>query len=399
MSTFAETEHAWLARSAAMGAVLLAAAVSPAIAASEERVCGSGEAPIGGNCRPVAEIADEVRAVVEEGVADLALSAALIEVRIGDVEVISEAFGTSMTGIPATTDMHFRNGAVAIAYLSTVLLRMQEDGLLTLEDRLSKWFPDYPKADEITLEMLISSTSGYADYVNLDYLPLNEDPFRQFGPDDLIAIAFGRDMACDPGRCFNYAHTNFVILGEVLSQVAGKPLEALISDYVLEPLGLENTRSEHTAVIQKPVLHAFTTERGVFEDSTYWNPSWTLARGAVMTTDLADLMASAIAIGTGSLLSDQSFAAQIAAGKDDIRQLADGVHYGMGVVVAHRWILQTPSFAGYAATMAYHPDSNVALGLVTTDGAGTPEAPRPTDAIFAQLSAYLVPGKETGLRP
>jgi len=380
-----------LLRTGALAAALLVAPAASAPAAEGSAACKAGEAPVAGACRPVGEIAARIRAIVETGRESFDLSAALVRVRIGDVGILSEAYGTTMTGVPATTAMHFRNGAVAIAYLSTVLLRMQEDGLLGVDDRLSTWFPDYPKADEITLRMLITSTSGYADYVNLDYLPLYEDPFRQFTPDELIDISFRQNMVCDPGSCFAYAHTNFVILGEVLSRVAGKPLEDLIAAYVLEPLDLRNTRSAHTAVIQEPVLHAYTGERGVFEDSTYWNPSWTLARGAVMTTDIGDLLTSAIAVGSGSLLSAASHAAQLAEGADGVGRFADGVYYAMGVFMTNGWAAQTPSFAGYAAAMAYLPDRQIAVALASTNGAGTPDKPRPTDALLAEIGAYLVP--------
>jgi RepB plasmid partitioning protein/Beta-lactamase len=132
-----------------------------------------------------------------------------------------------MTGVPATPDMHFHNGNVAVAYLATVLLQLQDRGVISLDDRLSKWFPDYPKSDQVTLRMLINCTSGYADYVSLETLPLYEDVLRQWTPDELIAIALGQPMACDPGTCFNYAHTNFVILGEVLRKASGKPVEKM----------------------------------------------------------------------------------------------------------------------------------------------------------------------------
>jgi hypothetical protein len=79
-------------------------------------------------------------------------------------------------------------------------------------------------------------------------------------------------------------------------------MEELLRDGILAPLALDDTRSESTAMVQEPVLHAFTAERGVYEDSTYWNPSWTLARGAIMTTNIHDLLTSAIAIGSGSLV-------------------------------------------------------------------------------------------------
>ena len=370
----------------------IAAAITPACAQdADKHACADGAVPVGGDCVQPSELAGKIRSTIADFMKEDDLTAVIVNVRVGDTKIIREAFGISMTGVPATPEMHFRNGAVAIAYLSTVLLRLQEEGLLSLDDKLSKWFPDYPKADKVTLHMLMNSTSGYADYVNLDILPLYKDPFRSYTPDELIEMGLSQPMVCEPGTCFAYAHTNFVILGEVLSKVAGKPVEELIRDFVLTPLGLDNTQSEQTAVIQAPVLHAFTAERGIFEDSTYWDPSWTLARGAVMTTDIDDLVTSAIAIGDGTLLSPESHQLQLAPSTAGMPPFNDTVYYAMGVLVTNGWVIQTPSFAGYAAAMADLPSRKIAIGVAATNGRETPDSPRPTDVLFLQIGEMLAP--------
>ena len=89
----------------------------------------------------------------------------------------------------------------------------------------------------------------------------------------------------------------------MLEKATGRPLEDLIREGILAPLSLEDTRSEATAIIQEPVLHAFDAERGKYEESTYWDPSWTLAKGAIMTSNIGDVLKSAAAIGTGRFLS------------------------------------------------------------------------------------------------
>jgi D-alanyl-D-alanine carboxypeptidase len=75
--------------------------------------------------------------------------------------------------------MYFRNGNVAIAYLTTILLRLQDRGRLSADDKLSNWFPGLPEANRITLRMLANSTSGYSDYVRSDAFStaLDADPF------------------------------------------------------------------------------------------------------------------------------------------------------------------------------------------------------------------------------
>ena len=184
------------------------------------------------------------------------------------------ARGESMTGVPATPDMHFRNGSVAIAYLGTLLLQLAEQGTVALDDPLSKWFPEHPKADAVTLDMLIHGTSGYGDHVTDDgFLQAYYDnPFRHWEPEELIAIGLGRPMVCDPETCWSYSHTNFVILGEVLAKASGKTVEVLMRENILGPLGLEGTRSDQTAVIPEPVLHAFDSERGRYEEFDLLGP-------------------------------------------------------------------------------------------------------------------------------
>jgi D-alanyl-D-alanine carboxypeptidase len=278
-------------------------------------------------------VASRIDEIVRKIIAEKDLKAVIAGVAVSGEPVLTKAWGESMTGVPATQDMHFRNGSVAIAYLGVLALQLQEKGMLSLDDKPSKWFTDYPKADRITLAMLLNATSGYADYVNMKVLPLYKDPFRSWQPDELIALALKQPMVCEPGTCFAYAHTNFVILGNVLEKATGRGVAELIRDGILVPLGLNDTRSEQTAVIQEPVLHGFDDERGIYEDSTYWDPSWTLARGAVMTSNVADILKSAEAIGTGALISPDSFKLQLAPTTAKLKPWSETRFYGLGTFV------------------------------------------------------------------
>jgi D-alanyl-D-alanine carboxypeptidase len=362
-------------------------------AGEPSQVCPNGEVAAAGTCVSIEEAKAKIDAIVREAMAKRDLKAVLAGVAFGDKPLLIDAWGESMTGVPATPDMHFRNGSVAIAYIGTVLLQLHDKGVLSLKDKLSQWFPDYPKADQITLKMLINGTSGYADYVAEDAIVplLYADPFRAWQPDELIALALRKPMPCDPGACWSYAHTNFVILGKVLGRASGRPLQDLIREGILEPLSLNGTRSEMTAIIQEPVLHAFDGERGRYEDSTYWDPSWTLAAGAIMTSNIADILKSAAAIGEGTLVSPQSHAAQIAPETAKFKPWSATAYYGLGVFVADGWIIQNPSFAGYAATMVYLPAKKLAIAVsVTLKEKASMSGNLSTDLV-KEIAAYLAP--------
>ena len=245
--------------------------------------------------------------IVRDTMAEAHLKAVIVRATVDGKEVVTQAVGDSMTGVPATTNMHFRNGAVAISYVSTLLLILVDEKKVSLDDKLSKWLPDVPHADRVTLGQLAQMTSGYVDYVigNTEFnKALYEDPFRQWEPDQLLGFATSRPLLYEPGTNWNYAHTNYVLLGKALEKATGQDMPKLLEDKVLRPLGLTNTANSFTPEIPTPVLHAFTSERRAalkipsgtpfYEESTYWNPSWTITHGAIQTTNIYDMEASAV---------------------------------------------------------------------------------------------------------
>jgi CubicO group peptidase (beta-lactamase class C family) len=313
--------------------------------------------------------------------------------------------------------MHFRNGAMAFTYISTMLLEFVDQKRVVLDDKLSKFLPDLPYADRISLKNLANMTSGYADYV---YQPevlqgTSLDPFRQWTSEELIQTGVSKPMMFEPGTNWGYSHTNYVILGRVLEMIAQTTLAQAMREYIFDPMQLKQTRSFDTPQIPEPVLHTFSSERRAdlqiplslpfYEESTFWNPSWTTVEGAVQITNIEDFTNSIQAVGAGKLLSRSSWSAQVAPnlvgfGHSDpncpvCRQNTATLNYGLGVVNLGPWITQNKNFAGCGATVGYLPSMNVTVAVVTTylptafDSQGNyKDASQP---IFAQLGNYLAP--------
>ncbi|MFG2296969.1 serine hydrolase domain-containing protein [Streptomyces sp. NPDC048603] len=370
--------------------VSLAAGHGLGTAESAERQCPSGQTARSGTCLP-ADTEEFTRRQVSESLAKYKLTASMAEVWVNGEKVTATAAGQTMTGIPATPDMRLRIGAVAIPYLSTALLRLVDEGRVGLDDKISRWRPDLPHADRITLRMLAATTSGYADYVRDDAFiaALYKNPFRQWTADELVKISVSKPLVRQPGSGFAYSHANFVILGDIISRVEGKPLAEVMRERILEPMGLTATANPDTAVIDPPVLHGFDNERGVFEDSTYWNPSWTLAPGAVMTGTLTDMAKSFTSIGEGTLLTPESHRTQLA----PVSKIDGNLSYALGLAVANGWILQNPSFAGYAGTVAYLPSKKLAISTAATQGPGSTVQNASTNVLVA-IANHLSPDRQ-----
>jgi D-alanyl-D-alanine carboxypeptidase len=317
---------------------------------------------------------DRVRTIVERNAKELGARAVLFGIWKDDREILTMALGSSTTTVPAATRMHYRIGGIAETFMSTLLLilveRGQEHGKapIGLDDRISRWFPELLGADQVTVRMLVSNTAGYIDYVAVDdFLELQlADPFRTFSDEELIQYSV-RDgkMNFRPGTSQQYSHTDNVILGQVIQRATGKSMKELYDTYLFGPLGLNDTQFPVDQNIQVPVLHAFTKERGRYEDCTYWNPFWGSTPG-LPTSTIHDLGKWGPVLGTGRLISPAHFTEQIAPSSVGKGRNRRDLYFAWGFAVANGWLIQNPSINGYSGAFGYNMATGVTIVVATT---------------------------------
>jgi CubicO group peptidase (beta-lactamase class C family) len=230
----------------ALGASCVASAVSTASAASRH-----GQAAT-------------IVAIARKAMRTDHLKAVILRVTVDNKPVVTRALGFSMTAVPATTAMHFRNNAVAFSYVSTLLMEYVDEHKVKLSDKVARWLPRLLDAKRVTLKMLANMTSGYPHFAtNARFVTeFNDNPFQIFTPRQRLALAFSRrPISFPPGTNWGYAHTNYLLLGQILAMVGHKPLATLLRQKVLVPLRLSNTVASQTSSIPSPVLHAFAVRQ------------------------------------------------------------------------------------------------------------------------------------------
>ncbi len=395
---------------AAAGSIMVA--LSPGLAAVSLNAGATATAT------PQSAQASAIATIVQKAMKTEHLRAVIVKVTQGDKVIISQAFGESMTGVPATTAMHFPNGAVAFAYVSTLLMEFVDEHKVKLDDTIDRWMPTLPEANKVTLKMLANQTAGYPDFeTDPAWLAAwSANPFHIWTFEERLKYALGRPVQFAPGTNWSYAHTNFMILGEILSKIGKKPLDTLLREKVLVPMGLKNTIASQTSDIPSPVLHAFDSERrgtlkipaniAFTEESSFWNSQWGTPMGANETTNIDDMATTATKVGTGSLLSKSSYEAMTAPNLLGFGHKQDncapscftqtnGYNYGIGVVRSGSWLLQNPLLDGYSATEAYLASKKIAIAVAVTFA---PEAfdsqgnySNSSDTLFRSIGAYLAP--------
>lgn len=373
---------------AVLGAAVLVAAALPGAVAAE--TCKSDQFDRGGTCTSFTAAAEQAVAIARSTMTERDARGVILRIDIGGHTLVNRGLGDSLEGVPASPAMHFRPGSMAIPMLTTLALQLQDQRKLDLDDTLSRWYPQYPDADKVTLRMLASSTSGYPDYIQgNDAFQKAQlaDVFRHWTDDELLSYAFALPPVCAPGTCFHYAHTNFVLFGRVLEKVVGQMVEKTF----IRPLRLHHTRITKQPDMSAPFLHAYSRERGVYEDSSFWSPSWGLGDGLIMTTTAQDMATMIHAIGNGRFISDsarQELVAPLSRGLENAPKVVD---YALGLAVGQGWMLQNPQFNGYQGILGYHSGRKISIVVENTLGPQADGTKSISASIFGALTRYLTP--------
>jgi len=381
----------------ATSAVGASAAPNPSSAAASA-ACPKQQVEVATGCASRIAARRHIEAMVREAMPEMGLRASIVQVDTGTQALVRAGFGNSMKGTPANPHMYWRIGSIAIPYLINILLQLQDEGKLSLDDPLSKYRPNFPEGKEVTLRNLASVTSGYPDFIQENEAfqkVLFENPFRQWTANELIHWAFTLPPVCKPGTCFHYAHTNFAILSQVIAKVSGKSVETLMHERVLGPLGLDHTAVTRYPAFPGPGLHAYTGERGFYEDCTFWSPSWSIGAGTVVTSTMADAVHGFREMSRGALISKQANRERLSPSNTAGLTSSAGTfnsssYYGLGLLVNNGWQLQNPFIDGYTGLAAYLPSADISVGIVTTqlpqssnNGVGY------ASELFSQVAAYL----------
>jgi D-alanyl-D-alanine carboxypeptidase len=289
---------------------------------------------------------------------------------------VADGFADIGREIPASTDTTFVIGSITKTFVTTATMQLVEEGVLSLDDPLSDFVPDYPNAENITVIELLSHTSGLYDYFqNPDYnLRVFNEPDHEWTPREILN-EFVLEPYFAPGTDFHYSNTNFVLAGLVVQAAADEPLPDVLRERFFEPLGLDETWSQ--AAGPPPTagsLGCLVQQRGTvcLDDGTTYRPTLaaaTVAWGAgdIISTS-SDLADWARTLYGGELLAPDSLAMM----EDYNFAPASGQSYGLGTRTrlfgASRMFGHTGSLRGFDAAMWYFPDSDLTIVVLTNRG-------------------------------
>jgi D-alanyl-D-alanine carboxypeptidase len=300
----------------------------------------------------------------------------------GDVVVVEGTLSADGTE-PASESDSLPIGSITKTFTATVVLELIEEGELALDDTVDELLPDLvaelPDLAGITVEQLLTMTSGIADYLNVPnsvVTEIVEDPTRVWEPEELIAA--GVSAGVEPPGTPGYSTTNYIILQLVAETITGMPLEDLIAERVTEPLGITGAvlPPPDDTTLPDPHTHGYLAGGGVAEvaedgatveegtDTTDWNTSFTQGGGGMYAT-IGDLLGWAESTAGNSLLGDE-----LAQQRLETAPIPGGIDYGLGIFkIGTNWYGHEGEALGWEALAVTDPDTGVSVAIAM-NGAG-----------------------------
>ena len=185
-----------------------------------------------------------LQAAVAATANELKIPGAVVEVRTPQGD-FTAAVGTTQRGaeVPPSGDTHFRIASITKTMTSAVIVLLAQEGKLQFSDPISKYVPNVPNGEHITIANLLQMRSGLYGYTNDPAFAatLDAEPAKVWTPQEVLAIAFRHPPEFPPGTAYDYSNTNYALLGLVAEKVDGKPLAQEFQDRLYGPLGLKQT--------------------------------------------------------------------------------------------------------------------------------------------------------------
>ncbi len=199
--------------------------------------------------------------------------------------IYKKAFGSASIELntPIQPDMVFNIGSITKQFTAVCILQLVEQGKISLQDSLQQYVKSFPsKGHTITIENLLTHTSGIKDYLQIDY----GQPYMErwdFSPEAVIDSFKMQPLEFEPGTKFQYSNSGYFLLGYIIETVTGKTWQEYLKQNIFVPLGFTHTYTDSPNEIIPGKVSGYKNNNGHFEKADYWSATLPYAAGAIIS--------------------------------------------------------------------------------------------------------------------
>jgi len=318
---------------------------------------------IAGSAHPQAKLDDAVATRIREYLAPFAaasnLSGSVLVARKGQI-LFEQSYGMANYEwqIPNSAKTRFHIASVSKAFTAAAILRLQEQGRLQVSDTIAHYLPDFPQGDRITLDNLLTHSSGIPDINGIEGIDIFERSPHTL--EQVVAKFAGLPLEFAPGSKQSYSNSNYNLLALILEKVSGESYENYLRRHILEPAGMKDSGVDDDASRLIPYAASGYNPAGIsgFENASYLDWSNKTGNGNLYST-VDDLYRFDRALNTDILLkraTQQKYFVE-----------ADDNFYGWYIWnqrLGHRLLAAKGHGPGFTAELDRYPDDDVTVILL-----------------------------------
>lgn len=358
-------------RGAALFITLLATAFAAPATAQTPDSAGSGVAPVASADR-IEAVADSI---VHRALAtDMAPGITVAVARDGEL-ILEKGYGAADVemGVVAGPGTVYRIGSITKQFTAAVVMRLVEQGRLSLDAPITDYLPDYPaQGRTVTIRHLLTHTSGIPSYTGLGEafwskarLDLTEA--------ELVDLFDDLPYDFEPGADYRYNNSAYYLLGVVIGEVTGTPYAEYLESTLLAGNGLEHTLyCDNTRIVPERAEGYAYTEADGLVNAEYISMANPGAAGAMCST-VGDLVRWTERLHGGDVVSPSSLAAMTT---PTVLTSGDTTSYGFGLGLGeldgHRKVSHGGGINGFTSYLAHYPDDGLTVAVLTNSGSGDP---------------------------
>jgi CubicO group peptidase (beta-lactamase class C family) len=219
-----------------------------------------------------------------------------------------ESFGAADRewDIPNTADTKFRLGSITKQFTATAILQLAEQGKLSVDDPVSKYYVGAPPAwAKITLKHLLTHSSGIPSYTALPGFFEKGSSKLPLTPDEIVKLTRDMPLEFEPGAKYAYDNTGYILLGYVIEKASGETYADYVAKHIFAPLGMNDSGYDVSGVILKKRASGYQGSKEGWKNADYLDMTLPYAAGSLYSTT-GDLLIWDGALAAGKILSPAS---------------------------------------------------------------------------------------------
>jgi CubicO group peptidase (beta-lactamase class C family) len=297
---------------------------------------------------------------------------ALLVVRDGKI-VKQQGYGFANVElqVPVKPETLFQSGSMGKQFTAAAVMMLVEEGKVSLDDPLTKFFPDAPASwNKVKVRHLLSHTGGFGDY------PEKFDFRKDYTEDELIKIVEGIPLGFEPGTKWSYSNLGYLTLGVLIHKVAGEFYGDFLQERIFKPLGMSTTRiiSEADIIPNRSAGYRLTTKQ--LKNQEWVSATLNTTADGSLYFSVVDLARWDAALNERKLLKLSSFELMWTPAKlSDGKPNQDGYGFGWFIheVHGHRVIEHEGAWQGFTTNISRYVDDKMTIVVLTNLAGAEPD--------------------------